>query len=192
MADTIEDVAHVEVESRAQWRAWLSEHHASADRVWLVTYKKHCGDRYLPWSDIVREAICFGWIDSRSRRVDADRTKVYVCPRKPGSPWSAVNKRLVAELEEHELLAPAGRAAIEAARADGSWTFLDDVEALIEPADLREALDARRKARAGWDAAPPNLRKRALTEIKLAKTEATRRRRIDKVVERCASGEPPV
>jgi len=83
----IDDAAVVEVESRAQWRAWLTENHASHPPIWLVTYKKHVPDLYVSWGEIVREALCFGWIDSRSRRVDADRTSVYVGPRKTGSTW---------------------------------------------------------------------------------------------------------
>lgn len=186
----IDDAPVVEVQSRAQWRAWLADNHASHPPIWLVVHKKHVPDRYVSWGEIVREAICFGWIDSRSRRVDADRTSVYVAPRKTGSMWSALNKSIIAELEREGLLMPAGRALIERAKADGSWTFLDDVEALEVPPDLVELLTTRALMPA-WEASSASARKRALLEVKTAKTDRTRRRRIERVAQRLGEGLPP-
>ena len=188
---SIDDAPRIEVSSRAEWRRWLAENHRTANGVWLVTWKKHHPDRYVPWGHIVKEALCFGWVDSRTRRVDDDRTSVYVTHRKRGSPWSAPNKRYVAELEADGLMTDAGRELVESARADGSWTFLDDVEALSEPVDLATALGPSGPARDAWDEAPPSVRKRALYEIKLARTEKTRTARINRVVERCSAGERP-
>ena len=180
----IDDLPHVEITSRAQWRAWLVANHSQAEGVWLVSYKKHCGDRYVAWPEIVQELLCFGWIDARMRRVDEDRVKRHVSPRKPGSIWSALNKRHIAELQEKGLMTPAGQRLIDAAKADGSWTFLDDIDALIEPDDLVAALDASPEARASWDATKPSERKQALYHIKTAKRPDTRARRIEQIVER--------
>ncbi len=187
----IDDAPRVELTSRAAWRSWLAEHHVSSPGVWLVTWKKHHPDRYLAWPEIVKEAICFGWIDGRSRRVDADRTSVYVTRRSAGSPWSALNKRYVVELEAAGLITSAGRARIDAAKADGSWTFLDDVEALVEPADLVAALDAAPRARQFWAQLPASQRKRWLYEITSAKRAETRRRRIGGAVAACMEGATP-
>ena len=187
----LEDAERVEVTSRAAWRRWLEANHTRTDGIWLVTYKKHVEDKYLAWPDIVREAICFGWIDSRTRRVDDDRTSVFVTPRKRGSIWSATNKKLVAELASEGLITPMGQALIDAAQTDGSWTFLDDIDALIEPDDLRAALDEHKRARTTWDETPPSIRKRCLYDIKVAKTAPTRTKRIARIVERCAAGERP-
>lgn len=187
---SIDDAPRVEVRSRAEWRAWLQEHHAEHPPIWLVTYKKHVPEHHVSWGEIVREAICFGWIDSRSRRVDEDRTSVYVGPRKPGSMWSRLNKTLIEELEAEGLLRAAGRRRIEAAKADGSWSFLDDVEALVVPPDLGRALEAASLAPV-WEAAAASARKRALLEIKTAKREKTRQSRILKVVARLAAGSAP-
>ncbi len=189
---TMESLPEVEITSRAEWRDWLAAHHTQTDAVWVVTYKKHCGERHVPWPDVVQEALCFGWIDSRTRRVDDERMKVLVSPRKPGSVWSALNKRHVAELQAKGLMTPPGQRLVDAAKADGSWAFLDDIEALVEPPDLAEALDSEPRARAVWDETIGSVRKRALYHIKTAKRAETRARRIKEIAARAARGEPPV
>jgi uncharacterized protein YdeI (YjbR/CyaY-like superfamily) len=173
----------VEVTSRGQWRDWLVAHHHQADSIWLVTYKKHAGNRYLPYDAIVEEALCFGWIDSLPRRLDADRTMLLLSPRRPKSAWSKLNKTRVARLMDQGLITPAGLAKIEQAKADGSWTFLDDVEALIIPADLATALAQNPTADAYFEDFSPSAKKGILQWIKSAKQAATRQKRIAKTVE---------
>lgn len=174
----------VEVTSRAELRAWLAEHHATSPGIWPVTHKQAEGDRHVPYDDVVREVPCVGWVDSRPRKVDARRSALLLTPRRPGSGWSKANKERVAELEAAGLLQPAGVRAIEAAKADGSWTALDAAIALIEPDDLREALDATPVARAEWDAFPPSARR----AIGQAKRPETRARRVTETVEQAAIG----
>lgn len=188
----IDELPQVEITSRAEWRAWLAANHDQAEGAWVVTYKKHVGDRYVAWPEIVQEALCFGWIDGRTRRIDEDRVKRHLSPRKAGSIWSALNKQHVADLQAEGLMMPAGQRLIDAAMADGSWTFLDDIDALIEPDDLVAALDASPAARAAWDETKPSDRKLALYQIKTAKRPDTRARRIEQIVERVARGELPV
>ena len=186
----VDDLPRLEITSRAAWRSWLEAHHAEAEGIWLVLFKKHVGEGYVPWGDLVREALCFGWIDARTRSVDADRTSLLVVPRKPGSTWSAVNKRHIEELEAAGAMTPAGRALIDAAKADGSWTFLDDIEALIEPDDLRAALDDEPSCREAWDGTAPSRRKLALFSLKSAKRAATRDKRREAILDRLRRGEP--
>ncbi|MBL7944454.1 MAG: hypothetical protein JNN32_00210, partial [Flavobacteriales bacterium] len=119
MASKFDLLEQVEVTSRAQWRAWLKKHHTRTTGIWLVTYKKHVTGKYLSFPDLVQEALCFGWIDSLPRKLDADRTMHYLSPRKPKSMWSAVNKRHVEELVAKGLMTAAGLRKIEAAKADG-------------------------------------------------------------------------
>jgi uncharacterized protein YdeI (YjbR/CyaY-like superfamily) len=110
----------VEVESREELRRWLEANHETSPGIWLVTYKK--GDpRYLPYEHVVEEALCFGWIDSKARRVDDRRTSIVLTPRKPRSNWSAPNRARVERLLAAGLMTPAGVAAIERAKADGTW-----------------------------------------------------------------------
>lgn len=185
MSDRYEQV---QVQSRAAWRAWLAEHHADSPGVWLVTFKKAAGERYVPYEDVVREALCFGWVDGRGRGLDDERTQLLMTPRKRGSGWSRPNKRRVAELEAEGLMAPAGRAAVEAAKADGSWTALDAVEDLVEPDELRAALDADADARREWDAFPRSARRGILEWIVTAKKAETRTRRIEETARLAAQG----
>ena len=116
-----DDYEHVEVRSRAEWRAWLAEHHGSRPGVWVVTFKKHTGDKHVPYGEVVEEALAFGWIDSLGRRVDEDRFRLRLSPRKPRSKWSAPNKERIERLEASGAMAPPGAAVIAAAKADGSW-----------------------------------------------------------------------
>jgi uncharacterized protein YdeI (YjbR/CyaY-like superfamily) len=178
----------VEVTSRAEWRAWLAAHHASSPGVWLVTYKKAAGARYLPYADQVEEALCFGWVDSKARGLDAHRSQLLMTPRTPRSGWSRPNKERVARLAAAGLMAPAGLAGVRPAKANGAWSALDDVENLVEPVDLRAALDADARARAAWDAFPRSAKRAILEWIAAAKRPATRERRVAETARLAAEG----
>lgn len=167
-----------EPDSRAEWRAWLDTHHAAEKGVWLVLRKKAAPIPNLSLDDAVEEALCFGWIDSKPRKLDETRSLLYFAPRKPGSGWSAVNKARIARMQAAGRMTPAGQARIDAAVADGSWPKLDAVDALEVPPDLAGALAAEPGARAQWDAFPPSARRGILEWIVQAKTAATRERRV--------------
>ena len=113
----------------------------------------------VPSEDAIRQALCFGWIDGPVRTFDERIGGLWFAPRRPSSGWAATNKARLIELEAAGLLAPAGIRAIEVAKANGSWTILDNAEALREPDDLAAALDADPAARAAWDAFPSSSRK---------------------------------
>jgi uncharacterized protein YdeI (YjbR/CyaY-like superfamily) len=179
MSDAYEQV---EVVSATELRDWLREHWDRSPGIWLVTYKKAAGDRYLPYEDIVREVLCYGWIDGRARALDELRSQLLLTPRKPASKWSRPNKLRVAELEASGRMAAPGRAVVEAAKASGTWTALDDVENLVEPPELTVALDAVPEARTNWDAYPRSTRRATLEWIAAAKRPATRERRIAETV----------
>lgn len=118
MSDGVEVV---ELGERADWRAWLERNHGTAPAVWLVTWKKPTGKPRVDYDAAVEEALCFGWVDSKSRSVDESRTSLYFTPRKPKSPWSESNVARVAKLEAAGLMHPAGRLAVEEARRAGTW-----------------------------------------------------------------------
>ncbi|HEX8875811.1 MAG TPA: YdeI/OmpD-associated family protein [Phycisphaerales bacterium] len=175
---------------RAALRAWLHDHHDSHPAIWLVYDKKQAkADRALTYDDIVEEALCFGWIDSVARSVDAARASLYFSPRKPGSTWSAVNKKRLPRLIEQGLIHPAGQAKIDRAKKDGSWTTLDAIERLEVPADLASAFDANPKAKTNFDAFPPGARKQILYWITSAKRDETRADRIRRSLAAIAKGQ---
>jgi uncharacterized protein YdeI (YjbR/CyaY-like superfamily) len=168
----------MEVTSRAQLRAWLEVNHADSGSLWLVTWKKQDPDRHLSYDAIVEEALCFGWVDSLPRKLDTDRSMLLLSRRKAGSAWSAANKARVARLTEAGEMAPAGLAAVAAAKADGSWCFLDDVERLEIPPDLANALAKHPEAMKHFAAFPRSVRRGILEWIKQAKRVQTRQKRV--------------
>ena len=173
----------VEVTTAAELRRWLKANHAKSPGIWLVSYKKAAGEKYLAYEDIVCEALCWGWIDSKGRSLDELRSQLLLTPRKPASKWSRPNKLRIAELEASGLMEEPGRAVVEAAKASGTWTALDDVENLVEPAELKAALDAAPEARKNWDAFPRSTRRATLEWIAAAKRPETREKRIGETVE---------
>lgn len=173
------DRPRVEVHSRAEWRRWLAAHHTQPDGIWLVTYKKTADPRrYLSYDDIVEEALCFGWVDSLPRTVDASRSMRLVAPRRAKSAWSAVNKARVEKLVAARKMAPAGLDAVARAKADGSWAQLDAVEALTVPPDLRRALAAHPPAATHFEAFPRSSKRLILEWIASARTPETRDKRV--------------
>src|SRR2546426_7661477 len=105
------ELIKLRVRSRRQWRAWLAKHHTSSPGVWLVFYKIHTGVKSISYEDTVREALCFGWIDSLIKRLDEDQYALKVTPRKPTSKWSDINRKRWAELKAAGVLTPAGLGA---------------------------------------------------------------------------------
>ncbi len=188
----MKDYERIEVTSRQAWRDWLKTHHQKEDSIWLITYKKHTGDRYVSYDAIVEEALCFGWIDSRPRKLDDNRTMLLLSPRRPKSVWSKLNKTRVEQLAEQGLIEPPGLKKIEQAKADGSWTFLDDVEALIIPQDLAAAFKQNSQAKRYFSAFSPSSKKGILQWIKMAKRETTRQQRISKTVEMAAQNKKAI
>jgi uncharacterized protein YdeI (YjbR/CyaY-like superfamily) len=168
--------------NRQEWRDWLQYHHSTVAGVWLIYYKKQSGRPYVVYDDAVEEALCFGWIDSRSNALDDARYMQLFTPRKPRSPWSRLNKQRVERLIERGLMTSAGYALIEAAQRDGSWNSYDAVEDLVMPNDLRAALAANDMARLNFDAFSNSSKKNILWWIASAKRPETRQRRIEETI----------
>jgi uncharacterized protein YdeI (YjbR/CyaY-like superfamily) len=176
---------------QAEFREWLTANHATEPSVWLVLWKKSSGKRVLGLNNAIDEALCFGWIDSKSQPVDDERYEVYFSVRKPGGTWSKVNKDNIELLIRSGRMTASGLAAIDRAKADGSWTILDGPEAGIVPDDLADAL-AERDARSAFVALTGGRRKTTLAWIELAKRPETRERRIAKTVEAVLDGRSPL
>jgi uncharacterized protein YdeI (YjbR/CyaY-like superfamily) len=171
------------VTSRRQWRAWLTRHHASSPGVWLVFSKAHTGAASLTYEDAVREALCFGWIDSLVRRLDEDRYARKVTPRKPASKWSDINRKRWAELEAEGLLTSAGLAA---APTDNTYAPRPIIPEL--PAYIARALRTNPSAWTFFRELAPTHRRHFVTWIHTAKRPETRARRIRESISLLAAG----
>jgi uncharacterized protein YdeI (YjbR/CyaY-like superfamily) len=183
----MKNFTQVQIESRAELRAWLASNHGQTDSIWLVIFKKNKGP-HVGYDDIVEEAICFGWIDSRVAKLDEARSMLLLSPRKTGSAWSKVNKDRVARLAPLGLIMPSGQKMIDQAKVDGTWDKLNDVDALIEPDDLVAALDTTPQARHMWDRFPPSSRRGILEWINAAKRDETRQARVLQTATLAAQG----
>jgi uncharacterized protein YdeI (YjbR/CyaY-like superfamily) len=173
----------LQVKDRAGWRAWLEKHHAEEKEVWLVLYKKRAARPGLSLEDAVEEALCFGWIDGRLRRIDDQKHILRFSPRRRGSIWSESNKARVQRMIEQGLMTEAGLAKVREARENGEWdraALREDVS--IIPPDLHAALLAKGIAQSGFEEMAPSLRKQYLWWIASAKTDHTRQKRIAETV----------
>jgi uncharacterized protein YdeI (YjbR/CyaY-like superfamily) len=179
----------VHLETVGEWREWLERNHRRKQGVWLVSWKPRTGRPAIAYEAAVEEALCFGWVDSTYRSLDDERGMLWYSPRRVGSLWARSNRERVARLEAEGRMTVAGRAAVERARADGSWTLLEPVEDLLVPEDLGVALEARRGAWARWASFPPTAQRAYLLWIATARREATRRARVEQSAERIARGE---
>lgn len=173
------------VEARAEWRAWLEQNHNSKG-AWLVSWKKATGRPFIPYPETVDEALCFGWVDSRPNRLDEELAMRLFTPRKPRSPWSRLNKEKVARLSAEGLMAPAGMRMVETAQANGSWTVYDEIEDVVIPPDLADALAEDETAPGFFERFPESSKKAILWWIKTAKRPETRAARIAETVSAAA------
>jgi len=182
-------LAIVRAASRDEWRAWLEAHAAVESGAWLVMQKKASPTPGVRYDEAVEEALCFGWIDSRANAADDNSYLQKYTPRKPGGTWAATNKVRIERLIAEGRMTPAGMAVIDAAKADGSWSALDDIEAMAVPEDLATAMAAYPDARVNFDAFPASAKKLVLFWIASAKRPETRAKRIAEAAEKAARNE---
>src|SRR5687767_3119682 len=171
-------------ETRSELRAWLEEHHATASELWVGRYKKASGRRSLTWSEIVDEALCFGWIDGKSQGIDEERYRQRVTPRRPKSNWSAINVAKVAELRAEGRMTPAGEAAFAARREPAPGTL--PYERRHEAAFATEQEAAFRANETAWkwfSAQLPSYRTMATFWVVSAKRPDTQARRLATLIE---------
>jgi len=172
--------------SRHELHEWLMAHHLSSAGVWLVTYRRITAKLRPEYGDLVEELLCFGWIDSKLMKLDEERAMLLCTPRRPRSIWSRVNKERVERLTAAGLMQPRGLEVVALARGNGSWDSLNKVDDMIEPRDLRDALDAVPEARRHWEAYPASYRRQVLYWVYSAKRPETRRARIGRAVSAAA------
>jgi uncharacterized protein YdeI (YjbR/CyaY-like superfamily) len=169
-------------DSAAAFRAWLRRHHKTAGELQVGFHKKHTGKPSLTWPESVAEALCYGWIDGIRRRIDDEAYTIRFTPRRKGSRWSAVNVRMMAELEAAGRMTAAGRAAFEARPDpnDKGYTY-EKKNAEFDAARLR-AFKSNRAAWRFFESQPPGYRRNAIYWVMSAKQDATRNRRLSRLI----------
>ena len=182
------DAEQVLIESPQQWRAWLAEHHGTSSGIWLVMWRAGSGKPHVTYEQAIEEALCFGWIDGQSLTLDAERTTLWMTRRRLGSGWSVRSKQRVARVEADDRMTPVGRAVIDGAKADGSWSRFDDADNLVLPQDLLDAFELRSGAREHWESFSEAVRRGILRWIVEAKRDVTRTARIEETADLAEQG----
>jgi uncharacterized protein YdeI (YjbR/CyaY-like superfamily) len=169
--------------SQKEWRKWLEKNHETEKSVWLIIYKKDSGVPSVYYSEAVDEALCFGWIDSKPNKRDADSYYQFFAQRNPKSNWSGVNKAKVDKLRAAGLMTAAGQKMIDLAKQKGTWNALDEVEKMIVPDDLQFLFNKNKTALQNWEKFPPSVRRGILDWIQSAKRPETREKRMVETVD---------
>ncbi|MEN7550043.1 YdeI/OmpD-associated family protein [Rapidithrix thailandica] len=178
-------------ESRTAWRKWLEKNHQSKQAVWLVYFRSSTKVASMSWSEAVDEALCFGWIDSTKKTIDKERYMQYFSKRKPNSTWSKINKEKVAKLIQNNLMTKAGFDSIDTAKQNGSWSILNEVEALVVPEDLKEELANYKGSKEYFDSLSKSIKKILLYWVISAKRPETRQKRILEIAENASKNLRP-
>jgi len=177
--------------SKQAWRKWLEKNHLSKQAVRLVFYIKASDKKSITWSEAVEVALCFGWIDSKKVKIDEESSHQFFSKRKSKSTWSKINKQKVLQLIEDGLMTEAGHKSIEAAKQNGSWTILDEVEELIVPKDLEMELKSRPSSERFFFGLSRSVKKAILQWLVLAKRPETRQKRIAEIVDLAGQQQKP-
>ncbi len=171
-----------------EWTAYL-EGSPSDDGVRLKLRKKLSKAPGMTWSEALDVALCFGWIDGQSMRLDEDYTLQAFTPRRKNSPWSKINREHVARLSEAGLMRPGGLAEVERAKSDGRWDAAYRLKDAVPPSELQAALDANPDAAAFLESLTKVERFRIYFRLSNIKTPSVRAARIQDVVQKGARGE---
>lgn len=174
----------LDIPSRAKWRSWLDKNHTTSQGIWLICHKQHTGKMSMEYEDIVREALCFGWIDSLVKRLDDDRYARKLTPRKPTSAWSDINRQRWTELEAAGRLASMGKTlAPTANRAVAPEPYKGPI-----PSYILQAIKKHPKAWKTFDQLVPKHQLRYGFWIDTAKREETKQKRLAEAISLLEAG----
>ncbi|WP_213083874.1 YdeI/OmpD-associated family protein [Chryseobacterium lactis] len=179
------------INASVEWRGWLEENHQTEQSVWVICNTRKSNLPTVNWSDLVDEALCFGWIDSTRKTIDEGSFMQLFSRRKSNSTWSKINKEKVQRLIDSQLMKQAGFASIETAKQNGSWNILDSVEDLTIPEDLEDAFRDYEGSKVYFESLSKSVKKMLLQWIVLAKRPETRKKRIDEIVQEAAEKRRP-
>jgi uncharacterized protein YdeI (YjbR/CyaY-like superfamily) len=178
-------------QNKNECRDWLKSNHAKKDAVWLIFYKKKSPLFNVSWSESVDEALCFGWIDSTKKSIDSEKYIQYFSKRKAKCNWSKVNKNKIDALISEGRMKEAGYQSIEIAKENGSWTILDEVEALVIPQDLNDEFAKHQGSFEYFEGLSNSAKKILLYWVVSAKRSETRQKRILEIAENASNNTKP-
>ena len=168
---------------RQRWRAWLEKNHGKASEIWLIYYKKHTGKPGVIYEEALDEALCFGWIDGLTKRIDEEKYAQRFSPRKKKSEWSEQNKARVQRLIKEKRMTPAGLEKFESSR-ESKKGWRDELAGNFQmPPDIEKAFGETPNSRENFDRFPPGYRRLCIGWIITAKKPETREKRIRELVE---------
>ena len=177
---------------RDTWRRWLELNHAQDEAIWVVIQKVKSPKEGVKYDEALDVALCFGWIDGKMRRLDDYEFIQWFSPRRRNSPWSRRNRDKAERLIAEGLMTDAGLAEIEKAKGNGKWdSAYTSKEVPTMPDDLLDALKSNMVAHDNFTGFPNSARFMYIHWINDAKRDATRARRIKRVVERSAENKKP-
>jgi len=178
-----------------EFRNWLEKRHRETQELWVGFHKKSSGQASITWPEAVDEALCVGWIDGQRKGIDEVDYAIRFTPRKPGSIWSVANVKRVEELRAQRRMQPAGLEAFEARTKDrsGIYSYEQRKTAELDEAQLRK-FRANRNAWESFQAQPPSYQKAAVWWVVTAKTETTKLKRLEQLINDSAHGRtvPPL
>ncbi|HZR42346.1 MAG TPA: YdeI/OmpD-associated family protein [Ktedonobacteraceae bacterium] len=180
----------VSFETQQDLEAWLNEHHADMQGMWLKLAKKGTGITSVSYAEAVESALCYGWIDGQSASFDAQYWLQKFTPRRPKSIWSKVNRDKATALLAEGRMQPAGIRQMELAKADGRWdAAYDGQSTMTVPDDLQSELDKNQQAQDFFNTLDSRNRYAILFRIQTAKKPETRSARIQKFIEMLSKNE---
>jgi uncharacterized protein YdeI (YjbR/CyaY-like superfamily) len=182
-----ENFKKVEIESQEQLRNWLRLNYSQEEGIWLVTFKKSEKEKYVSRDEVLDELICFGWIDGIRRKLDNTRTMQLISPRRIQH-WAKTYKDRAGKLIKENKMHQSGLDSIKKGKESGLWNFMDDVDNLKIPDDLKTALNKLEGAFDFFDNINNSSKRFVLRWIKLSKTEKTRNIRIAKIAKLSSIG----
>ncbi len=174
----------------AEWRQWLTEHHAVTDGLWLRLYKKASGTPSVTYAEALDQALCFGWIDGQKNKYDELSFIQKFTPRRQRSMWSKRNIEHIQRLTDAGLMMPAGLAEVERAKQDGRWgAAYDKPSEMVAPESFLSELAKYPKAKVFYETLNKTNTYAIAWRLQTARTEETRKRRQDKILAMLKAGE---
>jgi uncharacterized protein YdeI (YjbR/CyaY-like superfamily) len=183
------ELLQIECTSAKEWAAWLAKHHANSDGVWLTFQRNAAKKETLTYEQAVEAALCYGWIDGQSQRIDESCWRQRYTPRRARSKWSKINREKVEALTRAKRMKPAGLREVERAKADGRWDAAYDAPSRVQiPPDLAKALEENKKAMAFFAALDSRNRFAILHRLQTAAKPETRAKRLAAFVAMLSEG----